>query len=72
MWNYTKDCKKPTNTDCLYLLWFGDNDYETAILNGDRLLTVRRLQKKLDNLVAFSLYEDPLHVSGRFYRVVKE
>ena len=29
-------------------------------------------EKKLDNLVAFSLYEDALHVSGRFYRVVKE
>jgi hypothetical protein len=59
MWNYTKDSKKPTNTDCLYLLWFGDNDYETAILDGEQFWGFDYGWYDLDEVVAWKEIEKP-------------
>lgn len=58
-WNYTKDGKKPVNTDCLYLLWFGDNDYETAILDEERFWGFDNGWYDLDEVVAWKEIEKP-------------
>ena len=59
MWNYTKDDKKPANTDCLYLLWFGGNDYETAILDREQFWGFDYGWYEFDEVTAWKEIEKP-------------